>query len=77
MYSYYIDTYSHELHCNQFESFGFEPFDDFTDEPTMNTIGLDHDKASFGVTSHFWKDKSAVDLTQRYGSIGKGTDNEI
>ena len=62
-YSFYKDTYRHEFHGNQFESFGFEPFDDFTNKTSMNTIGLDHDKASFVVTRHFWKDKSAVDMT--------------
>uniref|UniRef100_A0A182Q057 Uncharacterized protein n=1 Tax=Anopheles farauti TaxID=69004 RepID=A0A182Q057_9DIPT len=45
-------TYPHELHRDQLEALGLEAFDDFTDEPTLDSIGLDHDERTFLVGGH-------------------------
>jgi hypothetical protein len=49
------ETHPHKLHCDQFESLGFETLDDVADETALDSIGLDHQEATFCVR-HVWGD---------------------
>jgi hypothetical protein len=37
----------HELHAHEVKSLGFKPANDATNQATLNTVGLDHDKSAF------------------------------
>lgn len=47
-------TYPNEFDSDQLKASGFKSFNDFTDEPALNTIGFNHDKGAFLVlANHF------------------------
>jgi|LakMenEpi03Aug12_release.lakeMendotaPanAssembly.Ray.scaffolds.fasta_scaffold3736547_1 hypothetical protein len=47
-----LQSYLQKLECDQFETFLFESFDDFTNESSLNTIRLDHQVGTFLISRH-------------------------
>ena len=50
-------AYLEHLHGNQFEAFLLETSDDLTDQSTLDTIRLDHDKGTLLIRRHNDRDR--------------------
>merc|ERR1711944_165728 len=64
-----------ELHGDELESLLLEPLDDFTDQSTLDTVGLDHDESPFvrhdDVVGEFDSEGEIKTLNLRHRSLAR------